>query len=138
MRVSGPSLHARSEHLTRGLHRIAYNALAYRDGGNVARSRYRFLRDLVLNLDAIRDRAYVFDQQPILPAMQVAAAQGTRRRWSSTAEIIDGADGAPEIVRVALGPAPFFVSVRPTTTPLAAIVAAATGMNVYATIDDAA
>jgi hypothetical protein len=135
MHVAGPSRHALSEHLTRGLHRVAYNVLAHEHGGAYVRTRYRFLRELVLDLDAIRERAFVLDQDPILPALQAETTQRTRRRWTSTAEIRNGRDGEPELVRVAIGPAVFFVSVQRSTAPLAMIAAATSNAIVYATID---
>ncbi len=135
MRVTGPSQQARSEHLTRGLHRIAYNVLAHERGGSFVRSRYRFLRDLVLDLDAIRERAFVFDQSGILPALQQEAIGRTQRRWTSTASIMSGDDGEPELVRVDIGPAVFYTSVRRTTAPLARIAAAMRDAIVYAVID---
>jgi hypothetical protein len=136
-RIAGPSLHALSEHMTRGLHRIAYNALAYHHGGAYVRSRYRFLRDLVLDLDAIRERAFVIDQDPILPALHAHVTQRTHRRWFSTAEIRNGLDGEPAIVRVAIGPAVFFVSIRSSTAPLGPIAMSTPNAIVYATIDPA-
>lgn len=135
MRVAGPSTQARSEHLTRGLHRIAYNVLAHHHGGAYVRSRYRFLRELVLNIDEIRERAFVLDPEPILPAMQAEATHKTRRRWTSTADIKYGSDKEPEIVRVAIGPAVFFVSVRTSTAPLAPVARATPAAIVYSAID---
>ncbi|MGE0871407.1 MAG: hypothetical protein AB7P03_22795 [Kofleriaceae bacterium] len=137
MRVAGPSKQARGEHLTRGLHRIAYNTIAHHHGGAYVRQRYRFLRDLVLNLEAIRERAFVLDQGPILPAMQAEATRRTRKRWFSTAEIIARKNGEPEIVKIAIGPALFFVSVQVGTARLAPIAAATKDPIVYATIDNA-
>jgi hypothetical protein len=135
MQVSGPSAQARGEHLTRGLHRIAYNVLAYHHGGEYVRRRYRFLRDLVLDLNAIRERAYVLDQRPILRAMQAEATSRTRKRWFSTAEIKNGTDGDPEIVKVSIGPAIFYASVRRSTAPLAAIAASTENAIVYSIIE---
>lgn len=135
MRVAGPSSQARSEHLTRGLHRIAYNALAHHHGGDYVRSRYSFLRGLVLDLEAIQARAFVFDQERVLSAMQVEATRRTRKRWFSTAEVMNGADLEPELVKIAIGPALFYVSVRSSTAPLAAVAAATPRALVYGAID---
>jgi len=134
-RISGPSPSARSEHMTRGLHRIAYNVLAHHHGGPYVRGCFRFLRDLVLNLDAIMNRAFVLDQNPILPTLQAQVMSPTPTRWKSTAEIRNGSDGEPETVRIAIGPAIFHVSVRHSTTPLHAVVAATPNAIVYGVLD---
>lgn len=134
-RIAGPSMKARAEHMTRGLHRIAYNLLAHVRGGSFVRTHFRFLRELVLNLDAITSRAFVFDHTNILPALQVEVTSRTRRRWSSKADILAGENGELEIVRIAIGPATFFVAVRPSTSPLAAIVARNPNVHVYESID---
>ena len=134
-RIAGPSPQARAEHLTCGLHRIAYNLLAHVHDGQFVRARFRFLRDLILDLAAITPRAFVLDHTGILPALQAEATNRTRRRWTSQAHVVTGSDGDPELVRIEIGPATFFVSVRASTAPLNAIVAAKPVVHVYGVID---
>lgn len=134
-RIAGPSSQARAEHMTRGLHRIAYNLLAHVRDGAYVRTRFRFLRELVLDLPAITPRAFILDGTGILPALQAEIASRTRRRWRSQAEVVTGSDGEPELVRIEIGPATFFVSVRPSTVSLAKIVAERPEVHVYSAID---
>jgi hypothetical protein len=108
--------------MTRGLHRIAYNVLAHVRGGLFVRTRFRFLRELVLDLDAITPRAFVLDHTGILPALQAKGTSRTKRRWTSQAHVVNGSDGEPDLVRIEIGPAAFFVSVRASTAALATVV----------------
>ena len=134
-RISGPSAQARAEHLTRGLHRIAYNLIAHVRGGAVVRGSFRYLRELVLDLAAITPRAFVLDHTNILPALQAECTSRTRRRWTSHADLVADPDGDPELVRIAVGPATFFVSVRESTSVLSSIVASKPEVHVYSCID---
>lgn len=61
--TAGPSGKGLAEHLTRGLHRMAYNAVAHFRGSDTVRPRLRFLRDLVLDLERIAPRAHLADWQ---------------------------------------------------------------------------
>lgn len=110
---AGPSDKVRGEHLTRGLHRIAYNALANQLGPEETRASFAFLRDLVLDLDAIRSRAYLFDERAVLEAMQ-----GPKRSWESRCDVLSNAADEPDVVLVHIGPWPCFVSAAHTTAPL--------------------
>lgn len=134
-RIAGPSLQARAEHMTRGLHRIAYNLLAHVRGGSVVRTRFRFLRELVLDLAAIAPRAFILDHTGLLPALQAEITTRTRRRWRSQAGLVLGADGDPDLVRIDIGPATFFVSVGASTGSLATIAAQKPEAQVYGIID---
>lgn len=134
-RIAGPSMQARAEHMTRGLHRVAYNLLAHVRDGSFVRTRFRFLRELVLDLDAITPRAFVLDHTRILPALQAEMTSRTRRRWKSQADVVLGSDGEPEMVRIEIGPATFFVSVRASTACLGTIVAEKPEVHVYGVIE---
>ena len=131
---SGPSMKSRGEHLTRGLHRMAYNAIAHERGRAGVLPRYRFLRELVLDLEGIAHRAYLADESGILPAMQ--------RRWSGAADIYDASytiapdnEGNPALVGLRLGPLTYVVSVQPTTSALALVKAHLPGLRVYSVSD---
>lgn len=134
-RIAGPSSQARGEHMTRGLHRIAYNVLAHDRGGLFVRTRFRFLRELVLDLDAITPRAFVLDHTGVLPALQAEVTSRTKRRRTSQAHVVNGSDGEPDLVRIEIGPAAFFVSVRASTAPLATVVTGKPDRTVYGIIE---
>ncbi len=133
-RVAGPSASAKTAHMTRGLHRIAYNVLAHARGASVARSEYAFLRDLVLDLDAIRERAFVCDARGLLPALRRQATVQGRRRWKSVAEPLAPLK-SPKLVRISIGPVLFYVSVTPSTTPLLRFVSPDRGVSTYSAIE---
>jgi hypothetical protein len=129
---AGPSDKVRSEHFTRGLHRIAYNALAFHLGAEQTRDAFGYLRALVLDLEAIQSRAFLLDEQAILKAMQAP-----KKHWESRCDVLTNSAGEPDVVLVQIGPWPCLVSVADTTAPLRRLLSNYPWLKASTRLDDA-
>lgn len=129
LRTSGPSGNPRAEHLPRGLHRMAYNAIAHAVGPSSARNDYEHLRAYVLaGVDAPM-RAYLLDQRTLNETLR------SRGSWTTGYELL-GEHEKPNAMLLRLGRLFCYVSLELTTRPLAGIRARYPWLTVAGTIDD--
>jgi hypothetical protein len=113
LRTSGPSDKSTPEQLSRGLHRMAFNAIAHADGAS-RMSEFGHLRDYVLTgYHAMR--AYLLDEESLNESLR------STERWTASYELFRDPDGRPQVALLRLGMLFFYVSVEPTTTPLHAM-----------------
>lgn len=127
--TSGPSDKARAEHLARGLHRMAYNAIAHADGPSRARREFLHLRSYVLAPIEEGMRAYLLDEKTLEAGLRSPGP------WKADYELIRDAEGRPQIALLRLGLMFFYVSLEPTTRPLHAMRARFPWLRVAGAID---
>lgn len=113
--TAGPTETAKADHFARGLHRMAFNAIAHLDG--VGRTReFAHLRDYVLaDVENVAMRAYLIDQQTLNERIR------TPPPWTSSCELLRDERGMPQVAHISLGELHCYVSVEPTTHALAAM-----------------
>ncbi len=101
----GPSPKIRGEHISRVLHKIAYNAIAHDYGGRTAVGAYRHVRDYVVDFEKHRPRAVLMTTQ--LTETQIADGRGGPIGYS----FFPGGDAPPELLSLSLGVMRFVVAV---------------------------
>jgi len=129
---TGPSAAqlVRNEHVTRGFHRMAFNAVAHARGAAYVREHLLFLRELILDLDRITHRGTLIGYEALKRAIM---AQGTAE--PSRYRVHNDDEGQAEIVELHVGPLPVYVSVKPSTAPLARVKAQQPELFVYSQLD---
>ena len=130
MQTGGPSDMTKPEHLARGLHRMAYNAIAHAHGAARARE-YGHLREYVLTGHESM-RAYLLDER----SLNESVAR-THERWTASYELLPqgGDDRRPDVAFLRLGMLFFYVSLEPTTAPLVAVQRRFSWLRVAGEID---
>jgi hypothetical protein len=109
---SGPSPKTRNEHLPRGLHRMAFNAIADAFGGARAVSEFAHLRAYVLSGETVPMRQFLFDEKTLNDSLR------SPRPWKASYAHLNDTTGTPHVSLLRLGMAFFYVSLLPTTEPL--------------------
>jgi hypothetical protein len=131
VRSSGPSTKTRNEHLARGLHRMAFNAIADALGPSRAVADFAHLRAYVLAGETVPMRACLFDEKTLNENLRAA------QPWKASYELLRDQHGAHAIAFLRLGMAFFYVSLKPGIEPLQELRSRHSWLRVVGELPDA-